>query len=182
MKTTITLKRTLLIGATILALGAGTAFAATNNSQQNNKNSNNCTNQRNMSQKSNVLQRDGKVPAIQSLAKILGEDPQTIQKNVHQDFSDIYQYAKKKGVLNKYKAERLLLAKEHVQKAVDNERFTKEEGAKALTRIQYNINNEKPEKMGIRSERGTKRHGEKGMHKQNSNHRMNQNNQRNCQN
>lgn len=193
MKTTSTLKRALVIGTTIVALGAATAFAATNNSQMNNKN-NNSGNQKHMKQGMKqgpkALYRDSKVAPMQTLAKLLGEYPKEIREDAHKDFSDVYQYAQKKGVLNKYKAERVILAKENIQKAVDHKKITKEEGSKILKKVQYNITHEKPEAMGIRPgqrHQGPGRHGngERGqrMHHQNNNDgpRMNQNAPENCQ-
>lgn len=145
MKTTNRLKNSLLIGAAIVSLGASTAFAATP-SPVNNPNANNG---HHMKQGSKAIYHDSKISPIQTLAKILGEYPSVIIKDAHKDFLDVYQYASKKGVLAKYKAERMVLAKENIQRAVDHKKITKAEGNKILAKVQSNINSEKPESMGI---------------------------------
>ena len=119
MKTTLNLKRSLLIGFAIVALGASTAFAATNNSHMNNKNDHNSKTHKQLQQGPKALYRDSKISPVQTLAKLLGEYPQTIKADAHKDFSDVYQYAQKKGVLNKYKAERIMLAKDNIQKCIE---------------------------------------------------------------
>lgn len=145
MKTTNRIKKSLLIGAAIVSLGASTAFAATS-FPVNNPNVNNGPH---MKQGPKAIYRESKISPIQTLAKILGEYPSVIIEDAHKDFLDVYQYASKKGVLAKYKAERMLLAKENIQQAVDHKRITKAEGNKVLAKVQSNINSEKPESMGI---------------------------------
>ena len=146
MKPTQTIKKSLLIGAAIVSLGASTAFAATS-SLVNTPNFNN--DQKHMQQGPKVIYHNSKISPIQTLAKILGEYPNVIIKDAHKDFLDVYQYSSKKNILAKYKAERMMLAKENIQQAVDHKRITKAEGNKVLAKVQANINSEKPESMGI---------------------------------
>lgn len=166
MKTTLNFKKVLLISSAIVALGASTAFASTGNSHMNNKYNDNSKNHKQMQKAPKALYHNSKISPVQTLAKILKEYPQKIQKDAHKDFSDVYQYAQKRGVLNKYKAERIMLAKDNIQRAVDQKKINKDLGNKVLKKVQYNINHEKPESMGIAPEHkghGNDGHGPRGM-------------------
>lgn len=147
MKLKIVFEKTLIIGLGILFLGSSTAFAKIANSHPRNENTYTLTKKTQPQQISNPLPLN--IEPIKTLAEILGLSIQTIEKDSDADFSDIYQYARKKGVLNKYKAKRMLLAKENIQKSLNLKYIGEKESTKILRKIRYNITNEKPEEMGI---------------------------------
>lgn len=141
------MKESLIIGLGILFLGSSIAFAKIANSHPRNESTYTLTKKTQPQQISNSLPLN--IEPIKTLAEILGSSIQTIEKDSDADFSDIYQYARKKGVLNKYKAKRMLLAKENIQKSLNLKYIGEKESTKILRKIRYNITNEKPEEMGI---------------------------------
>ena len=147
MKLKIIFEKSLIISLGILFLGSSIAFAKIANSHPRNESTYTLTKKNQPQQISNPLPLH--IEPIKTLAEILGLSIQTIEKDSDADFSDIYQYARKKGVLNKYKAKRMLLAKENIQKSLKLKYIGEKESTKILRKICYNITNEKPEEMGI---------------------------------
>lgn len=140
---TLALKKAILIGTALLTLSSTTAFAFGGGMGGPPPNGMNQA-----SQESRIY-RDSETTPCQTLAKILDMDANDIIKEAQKDYLDAYEFAAKKGVLAKYKAERLIIANDNIQKAIDNGKVSPEVGEKVLVKIQANINNEKAEGAGI---------------------------------
>ena len=143
-KPSLSLKKAILIGTALVTLSSTTAFAFGGGGGggmggpppgQN--------------QEESSIYRDSQTTPCQTLANILKMDADDVVEEAQEDYLDVYEFAAKKGVLAKYKAARLVIAKDNVQNAIDNDKVSLEVGQKVLAKVQANINNEKVESAGI---------------------------------
>jgi hypothetical protein len=142
---TLALKKAFLIGTALLTLSSTTAFAFGGGGGMGGPPPGGM----NQASQESAIYRDSETTPCQTLAKILDMDADDIIEEAQKDYFDAYEFAAKKGVLAKYKAERLIIAEDNIQKAIDNGKVSPEVGKKVLAKVQANINNEKAESAGI---------------------------------
>lgn len=143
-KPNLSLKKAILIGTALVTLSSTTAFAfggggggGMGGPPPGQK------------QEESSIYRDSQTTPCQTLATIVDMDTDDIIEEAQKDYLDVYEFAAKKGVLAKYKAARLIIAKDNIQTAIDNGKVSSKVEEKILAKVQSNINNEKVENAGI---------------------------------
>lgn len=144
------LKRSLVVATMIVALGASTAFAAYHKNMQNNTNMHmNKTTYMSSNKQMLMHHNNYKTSPTMTLSKLSNMPMKTIIEECKMDYLDSYQYARKHGFLNKYKVERMMIAKENVNRAVSSGRLDSMKSKKVLAKINSNIAKEKPEMTAV---------------------------------
>lgn len=144
------LKKSLVFATVIIALGASTAFAAHHNNMQNNPTMHMNKTSYMSSDKQMLMHHNRyKTSPTMTLSKLSNMPVKAIIKECKMEYLDSYQFAEKHGFLNKYKVERMMIAKENVQMAVDKEKLDILDSKKVLDKINDNIAQEKPEMTAV---------------------------------
>jgi hypothetical protein len=136
-------KKSLVFATVIVALGASTAFAMHHNSKMDKPM------YRTQNKQMLMQHKKYKVSPVATLAKLVNKPIKAVVKELRMEYLDSYQYAKMHGVLNKYKVERMFVAKENVKRAVATGRISSFESKKVLDKINDNIVQEKPEMTAV---------------------------------